>query len=107
MKAVADIASAGQRHKREVLTQLRKYPRVEQCHLFGVSLFATAEVFAAARATWLERLELESVVMDATGARTPEQALETLKAWKALADKNDQLRAELEALKRKSDANSR
>lgn len=105
--AVASLATAGQRYKREILAWWRNYPRVERCHLPGVSLFCSELEFKKAHAVWLERIELNLIAMDATGAATPEEALATLKVWKEQAEQAAVLRAEIEALRKKAtDADS-
>jgi hypothetical protein len=92
--------------RRELAANLPKLTRAEQFRFYGVSVFDGDEAFELARAAHAQRLRLMADLMDETGAVTPEQAFATLREWKRKADKNEQLRAELEALKGSSDADT-
>ncbi|HKY37216.1 MAG TPA: hypothetical protein VJN18_14835 [Polyangiaceae bacterium] len=92
--------------QRLLATMAPKLTRAEQCRLYGVSVFDGQEAFEQARGAHAQRLRVLADLMDETGAATPEQAVATIREWKAKADKDVQLRAELEALKGKSDADT-
>jgi hypothetical protein len=85
----------------------RSFPKLthaEQCRALDVSVFDRDDALERAKSTHHERLATLAMLMDETGTATPEQALATMREWKRQADRTEQLRVELEALKGMNDA---